>query len=62
MKKIVYPPDLFQILDVYADDDLSDETALRLLTDAVAFYNIKNSTNFDPEKAVDAWYSARETF
>lgn len=62
MARFQYPPDLFQLLDMYAADDLSESTTLRLLHDAVAFYNGKNSTNFDPEKVVDAWYTARETF
>lgn len=62
MKKVRYPPDLFMLLDAYDSADLSEGTALQLLMDAVGFYNVKNSTSFDPKHAVDAWILDRNEY
>lgn len=54
-KSFTYPEDLFYLLAAYDSDDLPDMGWSQLLQDAVAFYNGKHGTNFEPVAAVQAY-------
>lgn len=54
-KTFTYPEELFYLLAAFDSDDLPDDSWYQLLHDAVAFYNGKHSTNFEPNATVQAY-------
>ena len=58
-KKQQFPAELFVLMDEYDVSGLSEWAAVRRLSEAVDFFNVKNGTNFDTKKAIDAYFLDR---
>jgi len=56
------PEELFVFMAGFDDSALSDGTWQAILQDSVAFYNTKNSTNFDPYETFLAYCARTSPF